>query len=130
MNGAVFAALKTLLSLLAQCEAPDRASFIQLLYPDGRIELFPVRDSIAASKAAAPVDPARPPLSDREKAALAVLARAERPLKGRTIAARAGLRYTSHFRELMAGLVRKGLVITTSERLYWPASKEVPPVAD
>ncbi len=51
------------------------------------------------------------PLTPQQQAVLRVLAKAEFPLKGRAVATRAGIRYTSHFRELMTELKQMGLVI-------------------
>jgi len=65
-------------------------------------------------------------LSNREIAVLGVLAKASEPLKGRTVANRAGIRYTSHFREMMSGLVGRGLVIVGPEGGYWSKGRRLP----
>jgi len=65
-------------------------------------------------------------LSDREQAVLRVLAKGEGPLKGCTVATRAGLRYNSHFRDVMSELKEKGLVMVDGDRRYWPTDRPVP----
>lgn len=100
---------------------------VHLVYPDGRTELLTLPESsMADSTSDAKAEAVTLELTDREKAVLGVLARAERPLKGRTIATRAGIRYNSHFRDVMSGLRERKLVIADDERRYWPANRPLP----
>ena len=90
------------------------------------LTLSGLKGNMPRTEAATPADSVVPlvaGLGEREKAVLRVLERAERPLKGRAVAVRAGLNYTSHFRELMSGLVQAGLVRLTRSRCYWLASR-------
>jgi hypothetical protein len=104
---------------------------VHLIYPDGRTELITLpSDTMPANRQSAEVQQVVPELSEREKAALAVLARADQPLKGRTVATRAGIRYTSHFREMMSGLVNRELVVVAAGGGYWPADRPLPRPGD
>lgn len=125
MDPTVAAALEALRAALARCQG-RRPAFLQLLYPDGTIEQHGLVGSIAPDGSAPQSGQVAPELTSREKAALEVLTRADQPLKGRTVATRAGLRYTSHFREMMSGLVLKELVIVGPEGGYWPADRPLP----
>jgi hypothetical protein len=130
MDAIVVAALEALRLALAKCQG-RRPSFLQLLYPDGTIEQYGLCEgSMAEDRASAPDGRTAPELTPREKAAIDVLARADQPLKGRTVASRARLRYTSHFREMMAELVIRELVIVGPEGGYWLKGRPLPQATD
>jgi hypothetical protein len=130
MDAIVVAALEALRLALAKCQG-RRPSFLQLLYPDGTIEQYGLCEGSMAGKPADATDETvRLELTERERSVLAVLARAERPLKGRTIATRAGIRYNSHFRDVMSGLKERKLVVSDEERRYWPADRPWPTPTD
>ena len=100
---------------------------VQVSYADGHIELHQLAITSKPTPAtSAAAEPVRLDLTKREKAVLAVLARAERPLKGVSIAKRARIRYNSHFRDVMSGLRERGLVILDAEHHYWPANRPLP----
>jgi hypothetical protein len=60
-----------------------------------------------------------------EAAILSTLARAERPLKGGAIAARAGRRYHGYFRQCLSRLKRAGRIRLLADG-YWDAGRPVP----
>ena len=61
-----------------------------------------------------------------------MLARAEKPLKGRTIANRAHVEYTSHFRTTLSRMVKADppRVIKARQGGYWLPGRPVPPDED
>jgi hypothetical protein len=124
--------LKQLLEALIEANARHGAGpvVVYVVYPDGSAELLTLPASVPVDRQPTQTGQVCPELSEREKAALGVVAKAEHPLKGRTVATRAGLRYTSHFREMMSGLVQKGLVQVGPEGGYWPAGKPLPRAGD
>lgn len=65
---------------------------------------------------------------------LDALAAAAGPLKGEAVARRAGKRYNGYFREVLAGMVRDGLLVRTDEGYRLPArpadTPDTPPDAD
>lgn len=68
-------------------------------------------------------------VTEAEREILDLLGRAERPLKGRTVAARLGRSYSSHLRETLADMVRRGQLARGPKGGYWPAGKP-PPACD
>lgn len=82
--------------------AGDRVPlFLHILYSDSTSDVVTM-----------PKQTSRPPNpTEAEEAILAVLRRAERPLKGSAIASRAGKRYTGHFRESLARLTADGTLL-------------------
>lgn len=58
-----------------------------------------------------PALPPEPRLSDTERAVVAALRAAGRPLKGSAVARRMGREYNPHFRGLLATLVRLGVLV-------------------
>ena len=64
--------------------------------------------------------------TDTEEAILAVLQQASEPMKGRTIAHRAGCNYSSHFREALAALVAAGVLTRPPAGGYWLAERPLP----
>jgi hypothetical protein len=65
--------------------------------------------------------------TDTAEKVFGVLVKAEKPLKGRTVAHRAGLGYGSHLRQTLSDLVLTGRLMRVPGRGYWPAGKPVPP---
>lgn len=106
-----------------------RLAFLLLLYSDSSSDLVSLPPPPAGKDVAGP-EAGAVELSQREESILRVLARAERPLKGCTTATRAGLRYNSHFRDVMSELREKGLVIVDADRRYWSADKPLPKGCD
>jgi hypothetical protein len=129
MDPQAAAALEAFRIALAKSQG-RRPAFLQLLWPDGKIDTYSLDGMMPAAGPDAKGEPVKPPLSDREKAVLAVLAKAERPMKGCTVATRAGLKYNSHFRDVMSELKEKRLVIVDGDRRYWPADRPAPGGAD
>ncbi len=129
MDPIAVAALEAFRAALAKSRG-RRPAFLQLLWPDGTIDTYAVNGMMPADRASEGDGRSVPELTDREKAVLDVLARADQPLKGRTVATRARLRYTSHFREMMAELVLKELVFVAPEGGYWPKGRPLPGAGD
>jgi hypothetical protein len=73
---------------------------------------------------------ATPRRSGREQAILDVLGAAERPLKQAAVAARAGVRCNTYFRQLFSRLRDQGLIVRVegpNDLGWWPKSRPVPP---
>jgi hypothetical protein len=125
MDPLVAAALEALRTALAKSQG-RRPAFLQLLYPDGTADLLPLSSPIlpenTSSRPATNVNR----LSEMEETVLGVLLRAEKPLKGSAIASRAGVRYSSHIRQVLSELVQKGKLIRAPQGGYWPADRPLP----
>jgi hypothetical protein len=107
------ALIAQLLAMLAAQE--DRpVLFLHVVYSDGGFDLLSV--------------PKRPPRaqSDTEEAIVAVLRRAEGPLKGSAIARRAGRKYNGHFRERLSRLTADGTLERDEDGYFLPESDETP----
>jgi hypothetical protein len=107
------ALIAQLLAMLAAQE--DRpVLFLHVVYSDGGFDLLSV--------------PKRPPRaqSDTEEAIVAVLRRAEAPLKGSAVARRSGRKYNGHFRERLSRLVADGTLERDEDGYFLPEREEAP----
>jgi hypothetical protein len=111
MDPEVLVALEALLLALVR-SGGRRPLFLELLYPDGRVDRLSLPAPAAPPDRPAARQPTRPPV---EQAILDALAGAEGPLPGKAIARRCGRSYTSYFREALSGLVASGEVIRDRE---------------
>jgi hypothetical protein len=110
-----------------------RPVFVWVAWSDGSLELHtlpgsPVLTPPVSTGQTGSVAADTP--SDIEAALLRVIDRAEKPLKGRAVAARAGLAYNSHLRQVLAGLRRRERIVLAPGGGYWPAGRPVPPGHD
>lgn len=123
MEPEVLAALEALRNAVARTRG-RRLLFVNFLYEDGRSDLLSVPPPTDESRP--PQEPARSVPTGRRATVLDVLARAERVLKGSAIARRAGLSYTSHFRELLGRMADDGEIQRVKGRGYWRVDSEPP----
>jgi hypothetical protein len=131
MDPLTAALVEALRAALAQ---PDRRLVfvqLQLVYSDATTQLFSLPGPSVANPVCDP--PATRVATDTERAILAVLERAERPLKARTIASRArvlgfSLEYGSHLRRTLAAMVKPedGRLVYVGRDGYWLAGRELP----
>jgi hypothetical protein len=68
---------------------------------------------------------AEPAGGDVASQILAVLAEADRPLKGQAIAARAGRKFNSHFKQVLAQLKRDGEVVLVADGYTLPPDQDL-----
>lgn len=129
MDPTVAAALAALRDALAKSQG-RRPSFLQLLWPDGRVDTYALDGMLPEHTSSAKSTPVPLELSEREKSVLKAMEKIEKPLKGQAIARRAGLSYNPNFRRLMSGLMQKGLIIPGPQGGYWLASRPLPEGGD
>lgn len=128
MDPHVAAALEQLRAALTR-NGERRPLFVEVLYSDGtadRLAIPAERGRTNPATASGQVSPA----TDNERLILEVLSRAEKPLKGRTVASRAGLAYNSHLRQTLSVMRRAGRIQRAPSGGYWPANKPLPPDTD
>ncbi len=135
MDPAVAAALAALRAAVANCHG-RRPSFLQLLYPDGTAELipFPPREAVLPTVEVTPQGTRVP--TSTERAILAVLERAEKPLKAQAIVSRArrlgfDLEYNPYLRRVLSAMVKPedGRLVYVGRDGYWLASRPLPDVS-
>jgi hypothetical protein len=126
MDPVLAALIEALKVALAQTER--RALFVQVLYSDSTSQLIPLPSTVnIPEENTVPQGTDGRPLGGRRRAAvLSALENAEKPLKGTALAARAGVRYDSHFRELMGELIREEKVIHAPRGGYWLKGRPLP----
>jgi hypothetical protein len=100
---------------------------LYVVYPDGWSELLTVPLESMPRTAAETPERQVPShtLTDTERDILVLFARAEKPLKGRTVASRLGRSYSSHLRKTLAAMVRRGQ-LKRAHGGYWPSDRPVP----
>jgi hypothetical protein len=100
---------------------------VYVVYPDGWSELLTMPlESMPRPGGETPGEELRGrTMTDTERDILVLFARAEKPLKGRTVASRLGRSYSSHLRETLAEMVRRGQLLRARGG-YWPADRPIP----
>ncbi len=129
MDPIAVAALEAFRAALAKSRG-RRPAFLQLLWPDGKIDTYSLDGMMAGNTASEKSTPVPIQLSDREKTVMEAMEKIDRPLKGAAVARRAKLSYNPNFRRLMSGLMQKGLIIPGPQGGYWLASRPLPEAED